>query len=150
MPRKNARYALVAAAVYGLFLASPPASWAGELTVTVAGIETGEGKVWLGVFDSPSAFPDKGSARAGVVIPAEKARRATAVLTLRDLPPGRYAIAAIHDVDGDGELDTGLFGVPSEPYGFANDARGIFGPPAFEDAAIDVGTARTRAALTLQ
>lgn len=28
--------------------------------------------------------------------------------------------------------------MPRERYGFSNDARGIFGPPSFGDASIDV------------
>ena len=54
-----------------------------------------------------------------------------------DLPFGRYAISAYHDENGNGELDTGLFGIPSEDYGFSNNARGGFGPPDFADAAFD-------------
>jgi uncharacterized protein (DUF2141 family) len=30
-------------------------------------------------------------------------------------------------------LDTGLFGIPKEPYGFSNNARNPFGPPQFDD-----------------
>jgi len=30
-------------------------------------------------------------------------------------------------------------GMPNEPYGFSNDARGSFGPPSFEDASFVVG-----------
>ena len=56
-----------------------------------------------------------------------------------EVPPGRYAIKAFHDSDGDGELGRDLFGAPSEDYGFSNDARGTFGPPDFADAAVAVG-----------
>lgn len=56
-----------------------------------------------------------------------------------DAPPGRYAVKAYHDADDDGELDRDLLGAPSEDYGFSRDARGTFGPPDFEDAAVTVG-----------
>lgn len=42
----------------------------------------------------------------------------------------KYAVKAFHDVNGNKELDTNLFGVPTEPYGFSNNARGVFGPPS--------------------
>ncbi|MBK6342949.1 MAG: DUF2141 domain-containing protein [Flavobacteriales bacterium] len=29
--------------------------------------------------------------------------------------------------------------IPNEPYGFGNDARGRFGPPSFEEAAVAMG-----------
>ena len=40
-----------------------------------------------------------------------------------------------HDEDDDGALDTNLFGVPSEPFDFSNDARARFGRPDFAEAA---------------
>ena len=61
------------------------------------------------------------------------------VLCFRDVAPGRYAVKLFHDRNGDGELATNLFGIPSEPFGFSNNAPAQFGPPAFADAAFDVG-----------
>ncbi len=40
-------------------------------------------------------------------------------ITVSELPPGRYAIAAMHDEDGDKKMKTGLFGIPSEGFGFS-------------------------------
>lgn len=55
------------------------------------------------------------------------------------LPPGRYAIIAWQDTDGDGKpTRSRLLGV-SEPHGFSRDARARFGQPRFEDAAFDLG-----------
>ncbi|MCH9852515.1 MAG: DUF2141 domain-containing protein [Alphaproteobacteria bacterium] len=50
------------------------------------------------------------------------------------LPDGIYAISAFHDLNDDGELNRNLVGLPTEPYGFSNDARGTFGPAKFADA----------------
>ena len=60
-----------------------------------------------------------------------------AVCTFRGVPSGRYAISAFHDANEDGELDTNLFGIPSEGYCASRGARGTFGPPSFADAAFD-------------
>lgn len=54
------------------------------------------------------------------------------------LAPGRYAIKAYHDINGNGKLDTNWMGIPKEPYGFGNDAMGAFGPPSYEQAAVKV------------
>ena len=55
------------------------------------------------------------------------------------LPPrGQYAAVVYHDVNDNGALDKGRFGIPREPYGFSNDARSPFGPPGFEEASFDV------------
>lgn len=47
------------------------------------------------------------------------------------LPAGEYAIALFHDLNGNGRLDTGRFGIPTEPVAFSNDAEGIMGPPPY-------------------
>ena len=42
-----------------------------------------------------------------------------------------------------------LLGIPSEGYGFGNDASAAFGPPSFEAAALDVDAASAVTAMTL-
>jgi uncharacterized protein (DUF2141 family) len=51
----------------------------------------------------------------------------------------KLAIAAYHDENANGELDRNALGIPSERYGFTNNARGITGPPSFEDAVVEIG-----------
>jgi len=46
---------------------------------------------------------------------------------------GSYTIAMFHDVNGNGELDKGVFGQPTEPYGFSNNARETFSEPSLKD-----------------
>jgi uncharacterized protein (DUF2141 family) len=43
-----------------------------------------------------------------------------------------YAIASYHDIDGDGRMKTGLFGIPTEPSGFSGNGKAIFGLPKFD------------------
>jgi uncharacterized protein (DUF2141 family) len=45
-----------------------------------------------------------------------------------------YAVACFHDENGNGKLDTGLFGIPKEGTAASNDAKGRMGPPKFQDA----------------
>ncbi len=47
------------------------------------------------------------------------------------LQPGKYAIRSFHDENGNGRLDTTLFGIPRERYGYSNNVRGFMGEPAF-------------------
>ena len=53
-----------------------------------------------------------------------------------DILPDRFAIAAYHDLDDNGELNRALFNAPVEPYGFSNDARNLAGPPTFAETLI--------------
>lgn len=56
-----------------------------------------------------------------------------------DVPSGSYAIKLYHDANGNGQLDTNNFGIPSEDYGFSNNASGMMGPPSWEDAKFSLG-----------
>jgi uncharacterized protein (DUF2141 family) len=68
------------------------------------------------------------------------------VVDFEGLEPGEYAIKAFHDLNSNGEMDFNMLGIPREPYGFSNDARATFSPPAFKDAKFIVapGANRTR------
>jgi len=65
------------------------------------------------------------------------------------LPSGTYALAIYHDEDDDGKLDKNWLGIPREPIGFSNDARGRMGPPKFEDAAFFLGREHQSIKITL-
>ncbi len=58
------------------------------------------------------------------------------VCEFRDVEPGKYVIAAFHDLDSNQKLNASFLGLPSEPYGFSRDARGQLGTPKYEDAEI--------------
>lgn len=71
-------------------------------------------------------------------------------VSLGDMPAGRYAVVVMQDLDGDGRLRRGLAGMPLEPVGFANDAPLRFGPPAFDDAAVEIDGVRRLATVRLR
>ena len=118
---------------------------AGTLRVTITGLESDRGSVRVALFDSEASFTR--DAREAAVLPIRSGR---AEWVVRDLPPGRYAAAAFHDEDGDGDMDRGLFGIPREPYGFTRGARGRFGPPAWADASVRVGDGVTTTRLPVR
>jgi uncharacterized protein (DUF2141 family) len=62
-------------------------------------------------------------------------RRAAAV----DAPQGTYALAVLHDEDGNERLDRAAFGVLREGIGASNGAVRRLGPPRFEDAKFTLG-----------
>lgn len=65
------------------------------------------------------------------------------------LENGLYAILVYVDINQNGELDKNLFGIPKEPYGFSNNARGSFGPPSFMAVSIQI-TEDTRLPINLR
>jgi uncharacterized protein (DUF2141 family) len=119
------------------FSALASASQAADLQVTVTGLQTKSGQVQVGLFAGPSGFPDQAARIAGKSTPG---RMGQVTVRFTNLQPGNYAIAAFHDVNGDGVLNTNLVGIPKEPYGFSNGARRAMSPPDFEAARISLGS----------
>ena len=54
--------------------------------------------------------------------------RSDMVLEFTDVPPGTYAIALLHDENGNGRADRVLM-VPREGFGFSRNAPVRMGPP---------------------
>lgn len=110
--------------------ALPASAAAPGLRARVTGIRNDRGQVGCLLFESEDGFPGK----------QEQALQRTlasivdgAAVCKFDVPAGSYAIVAMHDENGNGELDTNFVGIPKEGYGASNHARGRFGPK-FEDA----------------
>lgn len=122
---------------------------AADITVEILPLPSTKGTVMVSLFDRTADFPG-----AGVYNQQIKASRQVAgqplLLVFTQLPPGRYAIAAFQDQDGNGKLSTNLMGLPSELFGFSNNAKASFGPPNFDSAAFEVGAQGASIKLQLQ
>jgi uncharacterized protein (DUF2141 family) len=103
---------------------------AGTLTVQTVGLDSEEGVVACALHDSADGFP------GGETVRAERLpiQGRAAVWTIDEVAAGEYAVSCYHDRNGNGKLDKNVLGVPSEPYGFSNDARGTLGPPKYKKA----------------
>ena len=128
----------------GLSLAtlySAPAIFADTLTVTVNNIERA-GEIHVAVYDNAEAFEadrgDKGGAAPGITDGTIEMIEPGSVTYVYELPPGTYAIGIFHDINLNNRMDNNLFGIPKEQYGFSNNARAFFGPPAFGAAAFEL------------
>lgn len=117
---------------------------AADLTIRIEGVEDASGTFHIAVFDAEGWKENE--AVAGDLIAAEEG----AELTLTSLEPGAYGIKIYQDVDGNGELNLGMWGIPSEPYGFSNDASARMGPPKFKKAGFELTDAGAVQTITLQ
>lgn len=106
-----------------------------SVQLIVAGAEPGEGRVLASLYDSEENHMGQGVARAQADVDAE----GRAALDLGRHAPGDYSIAVYYDRNSNGELDTGLFGIPKEKVGFSNNAKGRFGPAKWKDARFELG-----------
>lgn len=132
---------LIAAA---LLLAAPTAALAQDPGKVTFEFATGraQGTVMVALFDGPDAYAGRGAPVATQAVPAASG---VTVVTFDDLPAGDYAMKAMHDVDGDGELNRNPFGMPTEPYAFSNNAVGNMGPAGWDRASFRVDGPVTQA-----
>ena len=107
---------------------------AASLTVKIEGIEKLEGVLRVTLVDSKEAYDGSG----GVASVQIKVTQSTHTFMLDGLKEGTYALSMMHDVNGNGELDKNVVGMPIEPYAFSNNAEANFGKPKFEDVAFEV------------
>jgi len=109
-------------------------AFAADVMVEVSGIAAGKGDVVTGLCTANEFL--KPCARRMVL----SAEQGTVSTTFTGVDPGRYAVQAFHDSNRNGRLDTNTVGMPLEGLGFSNDATAEVGPPAFKDAAFELGT----------
>ena len=113
-----------------------------SLEVDVARLRSARGQLRLCLTSQPDKFPSCiGDARA--------VRRSVAAdgapIRFDGLPFGAYAVAVIHDENGNRKLDT-MLGIPREGFGFSRNPAIGFGAPRFSAAsfALDAGGAQQR------
>ena len=123
-------------------------SFAADLTITIDSLRSNQGEVLLCVFSAESpgreAFPD---CTKGHPVRLSKAAIAggKAVVTYKGLKDGFYAVAAVHDENGNGALDTNFIGIPTEGIGISNNPR-LTGKPRFEESLFQI---KGKAAITV-
>jgi len=127
----------------GCLLLGTAAASAATVEVHVSGVAAGKGKINVAVCDR-ERFLKQCAYSASM-----PAREGENVIAVPGVPKGTWAVLAYQDENGNGELDRNLIGIPKENYGFSRDARGRFGPPGFDDAAIEVKDEMTVAAVRL-
>lgn len=113
---------------------------AGDLSVAVHGIRSGEGEIRLMLFDREEGFRKADKARAKLALPAVAG---TVNAVFPGLPAGRYAVIVYHDENGNGKLDLRLGMFPIEGHGLSTHPK-LFGPPQFRDAVFETPDADSR------
>lgn len=126
---RGAALALLAPLALLLGAAPPPTA---SVVAKIAGLRSAKGLVQACLTRDAAAFPDcrQDPAAQRRSLPAAQARS----VTFAGLAPGRYAIALLHDENGNGRADM-LLMVPREGFGFSRNPRLRFGPPRFARSA---------------
>lgn len=142
--RSRVRSAAGRILLFGLLL-QPAGTLATELAVTVNGVANGDGHVLVAVC-TPRTFLGAKCPYTAQTVAAEGKIR----VVVSDIEPGVYAVQSFHDENDNLAIDRNLFGLPSEGMGFSRDAPMDFGPPRFDDAAVEISGTRTAVELRMR
>ncbi|MEM7701694.1 MAG: DUF2141 domain-containing protein [Pseudomonadota bacterium] len=105
------------------------------LEITFAQIADPTGQIMLAMFDSKEAYESGVAPVKAIAVPVTGE---AATVRIPDLRHGRYGFKIVHDLNGDGAMNTNPFGMPIEPFAFSNNAVANMGPASWEAAAFDV------------
>ena len=112
-----------------IFLLEQEPNTAHVLKITVNNIKNIKGKLQVCLTDRKEDFLKQCKYIKSVAVTNN-----TISFEIANIKTGVYSVSLFHDENNNGVLDTkGLFGIPSEPYGFSNNPRTTFGPPSFEN-----------------
>jgi uncharacterized protein (DUF2141 family) len=107
----------------------------GEIKLTISNIYPVEGELYIAVYDNEQDFMDIEKTAFRKIVPVHSE---SLLVVFDNVPSGEYAIAVFQDLNGNGELDEKKSGIPAEPFGFSNDARGKLGPPKYKKASFEL------------
>jgi uncharacterized protein (DUF2141 family)/fermentation-respiration switch protein FrsA (DUF1100 family) len=94
------------------------------LNITISNLINSNGKILLQLNDS------SGNKVAGIT---KEIVKNNCIMLIDNIESGKYTIQYFHDENNNKNLDTNPNGIPTEGYGFSNNAIGNYGPPPIED-----------------
>jgi len=103
------------------------------IEVNINNLDNDDGNVKVGLYNEKASFLEA-TYKSDVV----KISKKSAATTFTNVPDGIYAVSIFHDEDNDGKLNMFMGTIPTEDYGCSNNAKGMFGPPKWEDAKFEV------------
>lgn len=127
---------------------SASADSASTLTIDVNGLRNRKGQMCLSVFEASIGFPSKTT--NAVQSQCMKITDAPLRMTLRQLQPGNYAVAVLHDENNDRRPNSNFLGIPKEGFGFSRNPAVRFGPPKFAASAFRVVGSSTNIQIQLK
>jgi uncharacterized protein (DUF2141 family) len=118
------------------------------LKVTFTGLKDTKSVIMVGIYRKQDGFPnaEKGVYKGYNVLPEGKK---TVVFNITELEYGEYVIAIYQDANGDKKLNTGMFGIPKEPYAFSNNFKPRFSGPKYDDCKFTYSADKNELSITM-
>ena len=107
-----------------------------NLIINITGFKTNQGVARIALVDSKQNYDNDKNLRQKIIPVKDK----KAQYIVKNLEFGKYAVKVFHDENSNGKLDTAIFGIPTEAYGFSNNARGKFGAPDYSKVVFEFNT----------
>ena len=108
------------------------------LTITIADIRESEGRLTIQVANSEKGFEFSEDSAAPPPVAISQLAEAGEMTFEVTLPAGIYGARVLHDLNGNGEMDSNFVGMPKEPWAFSNNATGRLGPAKWQDAKFEI------------
>lgn len=125
--------ALTSLATAALIAASATPAFAGDVTLTLEGIQAAPGDLYVSMQTAEQFMQPRGSYGEIVKAPAAGSR----TITMKDVKPGDYAISVWHDIDGDRQFDRAANGIPLDGWTTVN-GEALRDTPKFEQVKLSV------------
>lgn len=104
-----------------------------EIIVNISNFKSNKGQALIGLYNKKENFLKTRFKSFQV-----KIENNSCTVVFSDIPNGTYAVSMFHDENENGKIDTNFLGVPKEDYGCSNNAKGVMGPPKWEDAKFEI------------
>jgi uncharacterized protein (DUF2141 family) len=123
----------VIAKVYTIaMLFTTPLTSAKTLEFKIEGIKSSKGKIYVQLFKGEESYQNNTAYLSSIA----KAKQGQVTITFNDLdlenidnaPLNDYGIRYYHDENDNASMETNLFGMPLEGYGYSNNAKANYGP----------------------
>jgi uncharacterized protein (DUF2141 family) len=124
------------------FYASPAFSESlSTVLIEVSGFKNTRGTLNCRLFSKAADFPDD----EGIVTLRVPITGPNTSCSFSNVEPGTYAIAVVHDENGNGKLDKNFVGVPSEGYGVSNNKTYALSAPKWDESTFKLGATESKA-----
>lgn len=104
----------------------------GTIHVEVGGLRNSSGEARVNLYNSKAGFPSQPQKAFKTL--TGRIENEAAVVEFKDIPFGEYAIAVLHDENGNKKMDFNWLMMPKEGIGASNNPKGVLVPPGYDDA----------------
>lgn len=94
---------------------------AATLTINLTNVKSDKGKLEIRVADR--ALYESDSKDPGKISKDSKPQKGKNTVVIKNVPPGEYVVQALHDLNGNSEMDYNFIGLPKEFWGISKNPK---------------------------